>query len=304
VECYPKNVVAAAGEEHTSETAAFSILPLNMGQTYVQVYCEQTEPFVVRVFEIGMQISVSEDGAISVEETEHKVYGGITELGEVEGSAHYWADPNGTVNLLIAETGGNWEAVNYDPESIDVTGPFYRDCSCGFEIRGKLAGTFPLTVYNGEEKAFILEIVVTEDLTAVITGFTEGAYVPDRSKEHAALEAMVGSTVALPPQAIATNYFVKSTSASVDFLLNDAEWSWQISTDDTVEELVDEYAVNVSETKTAVENDLTLTAYRFSDGVVAAWSNGSCAMTLYGDREAALTDVLALARQLVEANNE
>ena len=115
---------------------------------------------------------------------------------------------------------------------------------------------------------------------------------------------MVGSTVALPPQAIATNYFVKSTSASVDFLLNGAEWSWQISTDDTVEELVDEYTVNISETKTAVENDLTLTAYRFSDGVVAVWSDGSCAMTLYGEREAALTDVLAVAGQLVEANNE
>ena len=304
VECYPKNVVAATGEENTSGTAAFSILPLNMGQTYVQVYCEQTEPFVVRVFEIGMQISVSEDGVITVEETEHKEYDGIAELSEADGAARWWADPNGTVNLLIAETGGNWEAVNYDTESIDVTGPFYRDNSCGFEIRGKLAGTFPLTVYNGEDKAFIMEIVVAEDLTAVITEFSEGVYVPDRSKEHAALEAMVGSTVTLPPQAVAINYFVTSTSGSVDFLFNGAEWSWQISTDDTVGELIDDYAVNASEMETVVKNDMTLTAYRFSDGVVATWSDGSCAMTLYGEREAALTDVLALAGQLVEANNE
>ena len=300
VENYPKNVVAATQEESADGTAVFSILPLNMGQAYVQVYCEQTEPFVVRVFEIGMQISVSEDGVIAVEETEHKEYDGVTELSEGDGAARWWADPNGTVNLLIAETGGNWEAVNYDPESIDVTGPFYRDDSCGFEIRGKLAGTFPLTICNGGDKAFVLEIVVAEDLTAVITEFAEGVYVPDRSKEHAALETAVGSTVNLPPQAVAINYFVTSTSGSVDFLFNGVEWCWQISTDDTVEELIDDYA----EMETAVENDMTLTAYRFSDSVVAVWSDGSCTMTLYGEREAALTDVLALAGQLVEANNE
>lgn len=179
VEYYPQNVVAATGEESEPGTAVFSILPLNMGQTYVQVFCEQTDPFIVRVFEIGMQMRVSETGALVVEKTEHKVYDGITELGKGDGegegnaAAQCWTDPNGIVNLLLAETDSDWETVDYDPESLSVSGPFYREDSCGFEILGKQAGTFPLTVCSNEGKVFHLEIVVAEDLTADIAKFEE-----------------------------------------------------------------------------------------------------------------------------------
>lgn len=302
-ECYPQNVVAVAGVESEPGTVAFSILPLNMGQTYVQVFCEQTETFAVRVFEISMQISVSEEGEISVEKTGHKDYGGIAELGKADGTARYWVGPDGTANLLIAETGDGWEAVNYDPESLEVSGPFYREGSCGFEIQGKLAGTFPLTIYSGESKAFLLEVEVAEDLTATITGFAEGVYAPDRSGEHTALETVAGSTINLPPQAVAVDYSVKRASGSVDFLLNDAQWCWQISTEETAEELVKDFATNAAETATADEHDVTLSAYRFSDGVVASWSDGTRAMALYGERETALRDLLAVAGQIVEANN-
>lgn len=305
VECYPKNVVAAAEESSEAGTAEFSLFPLNMGQTYVQVYCEQTDPIAVRVFEIGMQISVSEKHEITVETTEHKSYTGITNLGETgDAPIQWWTDPNGAVNLLITEESSSWEIVDYAPNSMDVDGPFYRQGSCGFEIRGKLAGTFPVMLYDGRAKAICVEVAVSEDLTAAVTSATVDTYVPDRSEEHTALETAVGRELALPAQAVATGYYVSSKNGTVQFLLNDLQWEWQISADKTVEDLVGEAAANALETETDSSGlAVSLSAYRLSDGVVAAWNDGDCAMTVYGEREVALSDVLAVARQILEEND-
>ena len=305
VECYPKNVVAAAEADGKSGTAAFSILPLNVGQTYVQVYCEQTDPFAVRVFEIGVQLSVTEDLEIIVEETEQKDYNGITAMGEEEEHPiQWWADADGKINLLITQSYGIWQAVDYDSARLDVVGPFYRQDSCGFEIQGKQAGTFPLTIYDGETKAIRLEVEVTEELTASITTFAVETYTVDRSEEHAALEAVVGKAVTLPPHSAVTGYSVKSESGSVDFILKDEAWNWEMSTSQTAEELADEIAANAPETKTATVGDVTLTAYSYKEGVVVAWNDGACGMVLNGEREAAIADALAVAGQIVEANHE
>ena len=184
VECYPKNVVAVTREESTTETVVFSILPLNAGQSFVQVFCEQAEPFTVRVFEIGMQIEVSDENALVIEETTQKAYEGMADLGKAGGNLSYWVDPNGAINLLIEEESGIWEAVDYDAESISVNGPFYREASCGFEILGKKAGTFPLTISNGEDKTFLLNVVVAEDLTATITELSEDDHASEGSEEE------------------------------------------------------------------------------------------------------------------------
>ena len=305
VECYPKNVVAATEVSNESGLAEYSILPLGVGQTYVQVYCEQTEPVAVRVFEISLHISVSEDGAIAVEETADKVYEEIAALGE-DGDypIRWWMNPDGVISLLIEEeSNGNWQTVDYDPDGLEVTGPFYRQGSCGFEILGKLAGVYPLTIYDGRDKAICLEVQVAEDLTASVTDYAVEAYAVDRSEEHAALEGIAGSTLLLPAEAIVTDYSVKSTKGSVDFLLNDKEWRWQIDFDMTVEELAEEFAVDFTKTKTATVDDLTLTAYGFGDGVMAFWTVGDRTMILYGEQGIALTDVLAVAKQIAEANH-
>ena len=299
VECYPKNVVAATKEESADGTAVFSILPLNMGQTYVQVCCEQTEPFAVRVFEIGMQLNVSEDLKITVVSAEEAEYDGIVTMGE-EGDSpiQWWADAAGTIQLLIEEN-GNWEAMDYDANSLEVVGPFYRQDSCGFEILGRQAGTFPLAIYDGADKAIRLEIAVAEDLTAAIAGFAVSTYAVDRSEEHLALESAVGRTILLPKQAVVTGYYIRSGNGSVEFLLGDTRWNWQIAADPLNGDVDD----TVSETKTASVGNMTLTAYRFKDGVLASWMEGDCTMLLYGEPEASAEDALAVARQIVEENH-
>lgn len=305
VESYPKNIVAVSEVSNESGTAVYSILPLNEGQAYVQVYCEQTEPIRVRVFEIGMQVSVSEDGRVKVEKTEETDHDGVTTLGE-DGDypVQWWADPDGTVNLMIAEeSSGSWEAVEYDPNSIQVAGPFYRQGSCGFELRSLQAGTFPLTIYDGTSTAIHLEVDVSEALTAVITNMSVDTYTFDRSEEHVALEAVLGRGIALPPKAVVTGYSVKSESGSVDFLLNDKEWRWQIAADETEAEQVGALAAVASETKTDVAGGVTLTAYRFKEGVIASWSDGNHTMALHGEPEADVMDALDVARQIVEAND-
>jgi hypothetical protein len=217
----------------------------------------------------------------------------------------WWMDANGTVNLLITEeSNGNWEAAVYDPDGLEVTGPFYRQGSCGFEIQGKLAGTFPLTLHDGGAKAIRLEIEVAEELTAAVTDFAVEDYVRDSSEQHAALEGIAGGTVVLPKQAVVTDYSVKSSYGSVDFLLNDMEWRWQIELDSTEEELVNAVAASFEETKTVTVNGVTLSAYGFGDGVMVSWTDGGRAMILYGERDAALTDALAVAEQIAEANHE
>ena len=161
----------------------------------------------------------------------------ITTLGE-EGDypIQWWADAAGTVQLLIEEEGTGWEAVDYDAGGIEVAGPFYRQDSCGFEIRGKQAGTFPLVIYDGADQAIRLEIAVAEDLTAAVDQFTVSAYAVDRSEEHLALESAVGRTLRLPQQAVATGYSVNN--GSVEFLLNDLEWRWEFAPGRAVEEVV------------------------------------------------------------------
>ena len=305
VECYPKNVVAAAAVSNSPGTTAFSILPLNAGETYVRVFCEQTTPLTVRVFEIGMQISVSEDLEITVDKTEHIIYDGVTSTGEEEELPfQWWTNPDGLINLLITEEiNGSWEAVDYDSDSIEVTGPFYREDSCGFEIRGKAAGIFHLAIHDGACKALLLEVEVTEDLIASIAGFRVDTYTIDRSEEHNALESVVGISVVLPQQALITEYSVKTKSGSIGFLLNDQEWSWQISTNKTVEDLSDDIAAYAAETNTVSQNGVTLTAYSFSDGVAVFWSDGLRSMALNGQRGVSVTDALSVAGQIVEANN-
>ena len=302
VESYPKNVVATAEEVSDQPgTAVFSILPLNVGQTYVQVYCEQTEPFTVRRFEIDLQISVSEEKEITVEKTEEKDYAGITAMGE-EGAVQWWADPEGSVNLLITEEGGVWAAAEYDASAVDVVGPFYRQDSCGFEIRGKQAGTFPLTIHDGA-KAFRLEVEVTEELMASITACTADTYTFDRSQEHLALEAVVGRSVALPTQAAVMEYFIATESGTVKFMLNDALWRWKISTNKTEEQLVGDIAEYATEKETADVRGVTLHGYNGKDGAVVSWSDGSCAMSLTSEKGIALADALAAAGEIVEANH-
>ena len=305
VESYPKKVIAAVEVSSKPGPAVFSILPLNMGQTYVQVYCEQTEPFTVRVFEIGMQINVSENHKITVEKTEEKEYDGIATMGEDEDHPiQWWTKPDGGINLLIAgETGGSWEAVDYDPDSINVVGPFYRESSCGFEIQGMQAGTVPLILYDGGTEAIRLEIEVTEELTAAVTAFSVDTYSFDRSEEHSALETVVGRAIVLPSQVAVTDYSVKSNGGSVDFLLNDQEWRWQISTNSTEEDLVGDIAANASETKTESLHGVSLSAYSFKDGVAVSWNDGNCTMVLYGEREATIAEALAVAGQVVEENH-
>ena len=306
VESYPKNVVAAAEVSGEPGTAVFTILPLNMGQTYVQVYCEQKDPFTVRVFEIGMQITVSEDRKITVEKTEHQEYDGIATLGEDEDyPIQWWTKPDGGINLLITgESNISWEAVDYDSSSIEVVGPFYRGSSCGFEIQGMQAGTVPLILYNGGGEAIRLEIEVTEDLTAAVTAFSVDAYSADRSEEHLVLETVVGREIVLPPQAVVTDYSVKSKDGSVDFLLNDQEWRWQISTNSTKEELVGDIAAGAAETKTDSLHGVSLGAYSIKDGVVVVWNDGNCTMVLDCEGEAmTIAEALAVARQIVEENH-
>lgn len=304
VECYPKNVVAAAEESSQEGTVVFSILPLNMGQTYVQVYCEQSEPLTVRVFEIGMQISVSEERKITVEKTEHKHYTGVAKVNEGgDDPVQWWTDPNGAVNLLL-DDGSSWKIVDCDGESLDVTGPFYRQGSCGFEIQGKLVGTFPVTLYDGGTKAICIEVEVAEGLTAAIAGVTVGTYTPDWSEEHTALETAAGREIALPAQAVVTDYYVTSTSGTVSFLLDDMNWNWQIVSDDSVEVVRDEISASAAETETDIYgSNVSLTAYRFSDGVMVIWSDGVRTMVLRGEQEATVTDALAAARQILEAND-
>ena len=301
VECYPKNVVAATEEESADGTIVFSILPLNMGQTYVQVSCEQTEPLTVRVFEIGMQINVSEDLKITVVSTEETEYNGIVTMGEEKDyPIQWWADAAGTIQLLIEEeNSGSWEAVDYDPNSLEVVGPFYRQGSCGFEILGKQAGTFALVVYDGIDKALQLEIAVAEDLTATVTDFDASAYAVDRSEEHLALESAVGRTIRLPQQAVATKYSVMSSSGSVEFFLDNARWNWQIAADPLVGDIDD----TVSEIKTDTVGDMTLTACHVKDGAVAFWMENDCTMLLYGELDSSADDALAVARQIVEENH-
>ena len=303
VEAYPKNVVAAV-EEVSSEPgkAVFSILPLNMGQTYVQVYCEQTDPVTVRRFEIGMQISVSEEKKITVEKTEEKDYAGITTMGE-EGALQWWADPEGVVNLLIAGDSGQWAAADYDPAAVDVTGPFYRQDSCGFELRGMQAGTFPLTIHDGA-KAFRLEVAVTEELTASIITCAVDTYIIDASEEHLALEAVVGRNVSLPAQAAVKKYSIADTGGTVRFTLRDALWYWRISTEKTEEQLVGDVVDYAAETASAEVGGLTLQGYGMKDGAVVSWSDGACAMTLTAEKGVALADAMAVAGEIVEANNE
>ena len=45
-----------------------------------------------------------------------------------------------------------------------------------------------------------------------------------------------------------------------------------------------------------------MTAYRFSDGVVAVWQDGTHVMALHGDRGTALADLLAVAAQITVAH--
>lgn len=305
VECYPKNVVAAAEAESADGTVAFSILPLNMGQTYVQVYCEQTDPFTVRVFEIGMQISVSEDGKITVESTEEKAYNGISTAGEESDyPIQWWTNTSGAINLLImAENGGSWEAVDYDAERIEVAGPFYRQGSCAFEIRGKQEGFCPLTIYDGADEGVRLEIEVAEDLSAAVTESAVVNYTVDRSEEHRALEAAVGRTLVLPQQAVVTSYYVTSDDGFVEFRLQDTQWRWEINTGSTEENAEGDMADYASETKTASVSGVMLTAYRFKDGVSVFWTESGCAMTLFGDIEVSLDDALTVAQQIVEENH-
>ena len=305
VECYPKNVIAATEADSESGRAVFSILPLNVGQAYVQVYCEQTDPFTVRVFEIGMQISVSDEGEITVEKTEHREYTGVATVGEEDNNPiQWWTDPNGAVNLLIAEeSSGNWTAVDYDPESLDVTGPFYRQGSCGFEIQGKLAGAFSLTLYDGGAKAIRLEVEVTEELDAAITDFSVGDYVIDRSEEHSVLGTLAGKSIVLPEQAVVTDFSVHSEGGSAEFLLNDESWYWRIEAGSTGEEIAGEFAAHTAEAKTADVCGITVSAYSLKDGVVVFWREESCTMVLYGESDVALEDALTVAGQIVEANN-
>ena len=302
VECYPKNVAAVSAAEADPGKAAFSILPLNMGQAYIQVTCSQTGLIAVPVFEIGMQVAVTEEGTLSVEETVHQSYDGIIQPEDAPAGTRWWADPDGAVNLLLPVTGTDWKALDYDPDRLEIAGPFYREDSCAFEIRGKLAGSFPLTFCNSEHKAFFAELAVAQDLSAVITKLSEGVYAPDRGPEHSALEQAMDTTITLPPQAVATGYSLKRTSGTVTFLLNDAAWDWQISSDDTVERRVADLIANPAETATADMGGLTVTAYRFSDGVVAVWRDGTHVMALHGDRGTALADLLAVAAQITVAH--
>ena len=304
VESYPGNVIAATEVSSGEGAVEFTILPLDAGQTYLQVYCELTEPFAVRVFEINMKISISDQLEIVIENTEAKEYDGITTLGDDgEYPVQWWAEPDGAVSLLITdESEGSWEAVDYQPDSMDVIGPFYRQSSCGFEIRGMQAGTHSLTLYNGATEAIRLEIAVAEDLTAEVTDFAVEAYVVDNSEEHSALESEVGKTLALPPQAAATDYYVNSGGGSVVFLLNDTQWRWQIKANSTANGIEKDIVENASEKKTAYVRGLKLTAYGFKDGVAVSWNSRNTAMVLYGEREAAIADALAVAGQIVEAN--
>ena len=99
-----------------------------------------------------------------------------------------------------------------------------------------------------------------------------------------------------------TNYFVKSEKGSVDFLLNDLEWKWELAPGVAAKTLVEEYAANASEKKISYARGRTLTAYRFTDGVVVSWRDGNCGMALYGEQDLDLADALAVASQVVEAN--
>ena len=305
VECYPKDVVAATGISSDSGVVTVSILPLNMGQTYLQVCCEQTEPVSARVFEVGMQISVSEDLEITVEKTEDKAYDGVITLGEDSDSPiQWWRDPYGAANLMILEeSNGNWAVMDYDTNTIDVNGPFYRQNSCGFEITGKQMGNVSLKICDGIDQMICLEVEVAEDLTAAITSFAVEAYTVDRSEEHAALESAVGGTVNLPEQAVAMNYSTKSSGGSVTFMQHDRQWQWQIVSDRTVEEVMGDISEYASETETAAVNGVTLTAYGLADGVIAFWSEGEHAMALYGEQGVPLADALTVAGQVMEANH-
>lgn len=305
VEGYPKNVVAASEANSENGTMVFSILPLNMGQTYVQVYCEQTEPFAVRVFEIGMQISVSDEGEITVEKTEHREYAGITTAGEgEENPIQWWTATDGAVNLLITQdNGGKWAVVDYDPDSLDVSGPFFRQGSCGFEIQGKMAGAFPMTIHDGGTKAICLEVTVNEKMATEITGFAVDTYTVDRSEEHTALETVVGRTLALPQQAVVTGYSVWNEGGTVEFLLNDGPWRWQIELGSIEEELIAELAANASEAKSETVGDTTLSAYSLRDGVTVLWNDESRMMALYGEAGVDLEAALTVAGQIVEEND-
>ena len=71
---------------------------------------------------------------------------------------------------------------------------------------------------------------------------------------------------------------------------------------DTVLRRVADLIANPAETATADMGGLTVTAYRFSDGVVAVWRDGTHVMALHGDRGTALADLLAVAAQITVAH--
>jgi hypothetical protein len=252
-----------------------------------------------------MQISVSEEGVITVVTTEEKAHDGIVAAGEESDyPIQWWTNTDGVVNLLVTkESSGSWEAVDYDAESVEVVGPFYRQGSCGFEIRGKKAGTFSLIIYDGVSKGIRLEIAVAEDLTAAVTNSAVVNHTVDRSEEHLALETAVGRTLVLPQQVAVKTYFVASDSGFVEFLMQGARWTWEMDTDSTAENTDGDIADYATESKTASVSGVTLAAYRFSDNVSVFWTEGNCAMTLFGDVEVALDDALAVAQQIVEENH-
>ena len=76
------------------------------------------------------------------------------------------------------------------------------------------------------------------------------------------------------------------------------------STEKTEEQLVGDVADYAAETASAEVGGLTLQGYGMKDGAVVSWSDGACAMTLTAEKGVALADAMAVAGEIVEANNE
>lgn len=307
-DCYPLDVVrvsdgTAGGEGGSDTELVLTLTPLAAGDTYLTVLCEQAEPFLVREFEVNLLVRVAEDLTITVSETAHRIYDGVT-LGDENGQFPYqwWTGAEEELNLLITdETGSVWSVDEFDAQALEVDGPFYRSGSCGFAIVGKLQGVHELTVYNETGNAIHLSLEVSEAGAVSVIAHRAGQDGPIDLGEKKETEALLGK-IALPPQAVVTEYEADDDEGSVSFILEEQEWEYELAPGRPLEELMEQVENMQTESAEGSVGSITLYAFRFSDGVVILWEDRSGrGCTLWGDAME-LDAALAAAKKVVSAN--
>lgn len=293
---------AEAGESSDTELV-LTLTPLAAGDTYLTVICEQAEPFQVREFEVTLLIRVAEDLTITVAETSHRIYDGITQGDEnAQFPYQWWTGAEEVLNFLITdETEGVWSVGEYDAQALEVAGPFYRSGSCGFTIAGEVPGIYELTLYNKTGNTILLSLEISEAGMLSVVAHREGQDAPIDLGEKKEAEALLGK-IALPAQAIVEEYDADDDEASVSFILEDQEWDYELAPGRPLEELMKQVEDMQTERAEDSVGDITLYAFGFSDGVVVLWEDAlGRGCTLWG-YTMELDDALAAAKKVVSAN--